>query len=110
MPLTPDHILEERREAIKDSFTGCEFFQLKVGWPVGSDSAHIELIQEGTGSFLELTNILDSNAHLRTVTIWIAGGKLLKTTKHKKRLFWYGGGNISKLKAKELLHNAKRID
>jgi len=44
MPLTPVHILEERREAIKNSFTGCEFFQLKVGWPVSSDSAHFELI------------------------------------------------------------------
>ena len=108
MPLTPDHILEERREAIKDSFTGCEFFQLKVGWPVSYDSAHVELIQEGTGSFLELTNILDSNANLRTVTIWIEGGKHLKTTKNKRRLFWFGGDNISKLKAKEILHAAKR--
>lgn len=39
MPLTPDHILEERREAIKNSVKGCEFFQLKVDWPVSSDSA-----------------------------------------------------------------------
>ncbi|GHG07880.1 hypothetical protein [Thalassotalea marina] len=107
MPLTPDHIHEERSEAIKNSFMGCEFFQLKVGWPVSSDSAHIELIQEGTGSFLELTKILDSNEHLRTVTIWIKGGKHLKTTKHKRRLFWLGGDNISKLKAKEILHAAK---
>lgn len=107
MPLTPDHILEERREAIKNSFTGCEFFQLKVGWPVSSDSAHIELIQQGIGSFLELINILDSNAHLRKVTIWIEGGKHLKTTKHKRRLFWFGGDNISKLKAQEILHAAK---
>ena len=107
MPLTPDHTLVERREAIKNSVTASEFFQLKVGWPVSSDSAHFELIQEGAGSFLELTNILDSNVHLRTVTIWIAGGKHLKTTKHKRRLFWLGGDNISKIKAKEILHNAK---
>lgn len=66
-----------------------------------------ELIQEGAGSFLELTNILDCNPHLRTVTIWIEGGKHLKTTIHKRRLFWLGGDNISKLKAKEILHAAK---
>lgn len=110
MPLTPNNILEERREAIKNSVMGSKFFQLKVGWPVSSDSAHFELIQEGAGSFLELTNILDSNVHLRTVTIWIKGGKHLITTKHKRRLFWLGGDNISKLKAKEILHKAKRRD
>ncbi|MDI4653101.1 MULTISPECIES: hypothetical protein [Pseudoalteromonas] len=107
MPLTPDHILKEREETIKNSVTGCEFFQLKVGWPVSSDSAHFELIQEGSGSFVELINILECNAHLRKVTIWIAGGKLLKATKHKKRLFWFGGENISKQKAKEILSIAK---
>ncbi len=107
MPLTSDHILIERREAIKNSVKRSEHFRLKDGWPVSYYSAHVELIQESDESFSDLIKILDNNSHLTKLTIWIHGGKQLSMTKHKRRLFWFGGDNISKLKAKEILHTAK---
>lgn len=107
MPLTPDHILTERKEAIKKSVMRSEHFRLKDGWPLSCNSAHIELIHETDCSFFDLLKILDSNNHLKKITIWIAGGKQLSMTKHKKRLFWFGGDCVSKLKAKDILHAAK---
>lgn len=107
MPLTPDHILNERREAIKNSVMRSVHFRLKDGWPVNYDSAHIELIQESEDSFFDLMEILDHNTHLKRLTIWIAGGKELRMTKHKKRLFWFGSDCVSKLRVKTILRTAK---
>lgn len=87
-----------------------DHFRLKKGWPVSYESAHIELIQESEDSFYDLMEILDHNTHLKTLTIWIAGGKELRMTKHKKRLFWFGSDCVSKLRVKTILHTAKPIN
>jgi hypothetical protein len=109
MPLTDEIILKARENENIKAFNDSSCFSVKPRWSVYYDSIHVELIFTGESAFNELMNILNNNDFLRTVTIWVSDGKNIKTTKHKKRLFWYGSERISKLRAKELLEKAAPI-
>lgn len=96
----------EKEAAIIKAFNDSDSYRVKPRWTVYDDSIHVELVMQVGTAFDELTRILDENEFLRTVTIWVGAGKYIKTTKHKKRLFWHGGDHVSKQEAKELLEQA----
>jgi hypothetical protein len=108
--LTDEATLKQREKAITKAFDDSACFEVKPKWSVYSDSIHVELVNHLGSAFDELINILNENSFLKTVTIWVAAGKQIKTTKHKKRLYWHGGDCISKQQAKELLEQAAPVN
>ena len=104
--MTDEAALKAREKAIVDAFDGSYCFIIKPRWTVYSDSVHVELIKNTGSQFDELISILNKNTFLRFVTVWVSSGKQIKTTKHRKRLFWHGGEHISKQRAKDLLEQA----
>lgn len=110
MPLTDETILIARKEANIKAFNDSSCFAVKPRWTVYDEAIHVELISTRGSAFNELLNILNENDFLRTVTVWVSGGKQIKTTRHKRRLFWHGSELVSKQRAKELLENAAPIE